>query len=269
MSANKQPEGIAQGIYYDLPAEQYHADPALSSSGLKKLMKNPLEYWDSSPLNPDREPEDTIALKNGRAFHVMLLEPEKFSEEFQIKSGVKTTTMKGMVGEGDYKDMLNAVKAVRQSPLLSRLCAGGKPEVSIFWRDAETGIMCRVRFDYLTPNWGLDYKTITDISKEKLAHAVADYGYDISAAMYLEGMRSADMGGHNNFVLLFQTKKRPYIPRALRIDDRLLAIGHNQFRLGLKLYQENIEKFGVTKWSAGYDTVEDLLIDEMPFRYKQ
>lgn len=268
---NKQPEGFAPGIYYNMSSEDYHADPALSSSGLKKLLKNPMEYWDSSPLNPDREQIDTIALKNGRAFHTMLLEPEKFNNEFEIKPNVKTTTVKGMIGAGDYQDMLNAAKVINKSPLLSKLCAGGKPEVSIFWRDAETQIMCRVRFDYLTPQWGVDYKTTTDVSKDKLAYTVADYGYHISAAMYLEGMRNAseDLGGHNNFILLFQNKKRPYTPRALRIDDPLLEIGLSHFRRGLQIYRENIDRYGIAPWSAGYEGVEDLTIDDMPFKYKQ
>lgn len=272
---HKQPEGIAEGIYYDLSADEYHADPALSSTGLKKLLRNPLEYWDSSPLNPDREQLDTLALKNGRAFHTMLLEPEKFASEFAIKPNCKTTTVKGMIGEGDYNDMLGAATVIKQSPFLSNLCEGGRPEVSVFWRDDETGIMCRARFDYLHPEWAIDYKTTTDISKDKLAYTVADYGYDISAAMYMEGLRKArEMGvyqdsGHNDFILLFQSKKRPYIPRALLLSDKLLEIGLSQFRLGLWIYKENIEKYGVGPWSAGYDTVEDLLIDEMPYKYKQ
>ncbi len=268
----KQPEGKAPGIYYNLPAEEYHSDPALSSSGLKKLLQNPMEYWSTSPLNPDREALDTIALKNGRAAHVLLLEPEKFTEEFIIKEGVQTSKVKGAIGEGDYKDMIKAVEVIRTHPTLSKLISGGRPEVSIFWRDEETGIMCRVRYDYLLPRIGFDFKrTVNVYSKEKLAYAIADYGYDISAPMYIEGLKSTPLytEDHLGFVLLFQMGKSPFVPRALRLDDRIMQTGHNQFRLGLQLYKENIEKYGSAPWSSGYDAVEDLLLEEMPYRYKQ
>lgn len=269
---HKQPLGIEAGVYYNMPSEIYHADPALSSSGLKSLLENPREYWDNSPLNPDREPMDTVTLKNSRAFHTMLLEPEKFNSEFTIKPNCKTSGVKGMVGAGDYQDMLNAARAVKASPL-SGLCTGGKPEVSIFWRDAETQIMCRVRFDYLRPNIGFDYKTTTNVySKEKLGYAVADYGYDISAAMYMDGLKSTNLYNpetHLGFVLLFQTKKRPYTPRALRIEERIMQAGYNEFRRGLWIYKENIEKYGTSPWSSGFDRVEDLALEDMPFKYKQ
>ena len=48
-----------------------------------------------------------------------------------------------------------------------------------------------------------------------------------------------------------------------------LQVWKRWFRQHNIVYKENIEKYGVGPWSAGYDTVEDLLIDEMPYKYKQ
>ena len=79
---NKQPEVIKEGIYFDLPIDQYHADPAISSSGIKLLLKNPQKYWDKSAMNPEKESADTDALRVGKAMHCLLLEPEKFEDEF-------------------------------------------------------------------------------------------------------------------------------------------------------------------------------------------
>jgi hypothetical protein len=33
------------GIYLNLPEDDYHADPALSASGIKKLLQSPADYW--------------------------------------------------------------------------------------------------------------------------------------------------------------------------------------------------------------------------------
>lgn len=267
---SKQPDGIAPGIYYNLSSEEYHADPALSSSGLKLLLKNPLRYWDSSPLNPEREPADTTTLKNSRAFHTMLLEPEKFNSEFEIKPNCKTSSLKGVVGAGDYQDMLNAVKAIRGDNSVSGLITGGKAEVSIFWRDEETGIMCRVRFDYLRPMIGFDYKTTTDISMESIGYAIADYRYDLSAAMYIQGLKQANLydDGHLGFVLLFQEKKRPYLAEAVRLGQDIMDRGYNDFRLGLEIYKKNIERYGRDRWWSGVGGVKDLGMEYMPYKYK-
>lgn len=268
---NKQPQGIAPGIYYDLSAEVYHSDSAISSSGLKTLLKSPYKYWDSSPLNPDREPLDTPTLKNSRAFHTMLLEPEKFQEEFTIKPGCKSSTISGVVGAGDYQDMLNAVKAVKSDSSIAPLLTDGKPEVSIFWRDEKTGVMCRVRFDYLRPKVGFDYKTTTDVSMENIGYAIADYRYDLSAAMYIEGLRAAGMydESHLGFVLLFQEKKRPYLCESIRVPEQLMQKGYHDFRRGLDIYKENIERYGVSKWHSGIGGVKNFDPSYMPYKYQK
>jgi hypothetical protein len=49
------------GIYLNLPEDDYHADPALSASGIKKLLQSPADYWFTSVHNPDREDKDTAA----------------------------------------------------------------------------------------------------------------------------------------------------------------------------------------------------------------
>lgn len=267
---SKQPQGIPPGIYYDLSSEEYHADPALSSSGIKTLLKKPLKYWHNSPLNANRKQEDSQAMKVGRAFHTMLLEPEKFNEEFSIKPNVQSTTTAGMVGAGDYQDMLEAVKVVRGDVTIAPLLTGGHPEVSIFWRDEETGVMCRVRFDYLPKRIGVDYKTTTDVSRESIGYAIADYRYDLSAAMYLDGLNQAGLMGddHLGFVLLFQEKKAPYLCEAVRLSEDLLAIGRRDFRHGLDIYKQYIEKYGAAKWSDNCGGVKDFGIDDMPFKYK-
>ena len=64
----------APGIYFDLAAEEYHADSALSASGMKRLMTGPLEFWRNSVLNPHREEVETDAKELGTAFHKRLLE---------------------------------------------------------------------------------------------------------------------------------------------------------------------------------------------------
>src|SRR5688500_14702575 len=57
-----------------MPESEYHADPSLGSSSLKRLLISPLEYWTYSPWNPRRpEPKATMSQEVGTAMHTRML----------------------------------------------------------------------------------------------------------------------------------------------------------------------------------------------------
>ena len=63
------------GIYFGLSEDGYHADPALSSSGIKTILASPEDYWWQSAMNPDRPTDDDTEAKYwGRAYHKRILE---------------------------------------------------------------------------------------------------------------------------------------------------------------------------------------------------
>ena len=65
------------GLYFDLNDEEYHADTALSASGVVNLLVSPLTFWVNSAFNPEREDVSSEAKERGRAFHTRLLEGEE------------------------------------------------------------------------------------------------------------------------------------------------------------------------------------------------
>jgi len=71
--------GKEPGIYFGLPEDEYHKDPALSSSGIRKLLTSSLDFWVNSPMNPAYVDEKTEAMIVGTAFHRRLLEPERYA----------------------------------------------------------------------------------------------------------------------------------------------------------------------------------------------
>lgn len=64
------------GLYFGLPEDDYHADPALGSSDIKALLMAPEAYWGQSYMNPLYERKDTVATVRGSAYHKFILEGE-------------------------------------------------------------------------------------------------------------------------------------------------------------------------------------------------
>jgi hypothetical protein len=78
------PKPREPGVYFGLPAAEYHADPAIGSSDIKRLLQAPAVYWFHSHLNPARPVDkDTPAKLKGRALHTLVLEGEQaFAKAF-------------------------------------------------------------------------------------------------------------------------------------------------------------------------------------------
>lgn len=305
---NKQPKGMGAGIYFNLTAEDYHNDPAVSCSNIKDLLISPLKYWTNSSLNPNRKQKETVAKSIGTALHCLLMEKEKFKQDYIVlpkldvdsdfyrTESVKPNFLqnfalrktkdaktfeyignKTVIKADDFEEIKAAVDSLESQPAAGSLFQDGYAEVSIFWRDEETRLMCKCRPDYLTPNYIADYKSIADI--EKIGRDLVGYKYHIQAAYYLEGLNNLrkllrkDMTAnqlqdtflkcnqliqnhpskdHNNFIFAFQEKEAPYLVRLKTLDQEVLEIGREKFRLGLEIYKENIEKYGAEKWEDNY-----------------
>jgi hypothetical protein len=74
---------LPDGIYLDLPFDQYKALERMSAGGLTDMMEGPAAFWSRSWLNPRREEkEESKAMLHGRAYHCARLEPEEFDRRF-------------------------------------------------------------------------------------------------------------------------------------------------------------------------------------------
>lgn len=71
-----QPHFPAPGIYFGVPEEVYHAIPAGSSSGLKRLSTSSMDFWADSWMNLDRVARESRWFDYGKAIHAFVLEGE-------------------------------------------------------------------------------------------------------------------------------------------------------------------------------------------------
>jgi len=101
-----------------------------------------------------------------------------------------------------------AVLAIQQSTEARDRVFGGKPEVSLFWRDPATGTPLKSRVDSLKyhERQAIDLKSYSnpfgrDINKT-IGRAISNFRYDIQARLYLEGLKHLT-GDTHTFTFVF------------------------------------------------------------------
>lgn len=197
------PQPFNPGIYFGLDEDDYHADPALGSTDMKKLADSPPDYWFESSYNPMREPsEDTPSRLFGRAVHKFVLEGRGAFEAAYAPTDFSGSTKDGKaeraaiadmgktpIKRADWNRIMMAGTIMRSNPHISTAFLGGMPEVSVFWE--RDGIRRKNRFDFLKPRAVVDLKSNSNKSKrhfpESCRRQIAEYRYDVQCAHYSEG----------------------------------------------------------------------------------
>lgn len=272
------------GVYIGLDIGQYHADPAISSTDIKELLRSPFEYWTNNWMNPQKvEKKTTQAMKFGSAYHELILEPDKFN--YEIIEGQKTTSKVGCLAQDEYSRMQVMRDMIHNNKYHIGLLRDGYAEVSVFWNEPNTGLPCKCRFDYWRPYFVTDLKTTTDVSDGALRNHIPNMGYDVSAAMYMNGMaalRDMVKVGRGNidpkidqtflgkfienpvrFVFLLQETESPFISRAKAMTPGVVECGLDKFYRAIQIAKVNYEAHGTNKWPTGYEMVEDLHIEDL------
>lgn len=136
-------------------------------------------------------------------------------------------------------------RALENHPAAKKLLfsqRGGVAEVSIYWRDPKTGILLRCRVDWtrndLLP---VDLKTADDASLEGFLRHVANYRYDVSQAMYLDGFKVAT--GHKPPAMPFVVveNKPPYAVAVYTCGPNFRMTGFAQYRADVQGYAECLD----------------------------
>jgi exodeoxyribonuclease VIII len=200
----------APGAYHDIPFEQYRKIEAVSNSSLGPLERSPLHYL-TAITSPQKTTDDMLF---GALAHCAILEPDSldiryaFRPAFEKQEGFAkyqkpkatkeyrrlmeeweaTNTGKVIVDEVMLIRAHNVAAAVRSSGKANYyLCPQGQAELTIVWRDSETGLLCKGRLDHWEPidRRICDLKTCRDVLK--MPEQLVRMGYARQAAFYLDG----------------------------------------------------------------------------------
>lgn len=238
-----------RGLITGLAADIYHQGPEHSNSGLTVLVNNTPAHYDL--YRNGLLKKSTPSLSLGTNVHAILLEPERFNEDFAIGPDERRNSKvwKEFAAENEGKELLkqseyNLLLAVKKRVMDSCRAAKwildqpGDNEVSVFWVDKATGLPCRCRpdklFEYRGKQIIIDVKTCRDASPEGFEKSVRNYGYDRNCSFYRRGVEAVT-GHKTEYIILaiestsmiaatYEISAEDQVNASLEIDHLLATI---------------------------------------------
>lgn len=202
-------ELLPVGIHFGLDEQVYHRDPGIGSTDIRKLARNPADYWYESWMNPNRpaEGKSSRGRSRGTALHKLVYEGrDMFDSMFMrgpdqdgMSQGEKTTSTRAANAEAakrgmeclkadDYDRVLIAAAMITKNPALATVFTGGMSEVSVIYE--MDGVRRKARFDYLKIRGIGDLKTCANQFDmpfpEACRSAISSYRYHEQATWYLD-----------------------------------------------------------------------------------
>ncbi len=257
-----------------MPAAEYHAHPAVSRSDLALVRQCPALY--RAKLDGLLERAESQAMRLGTLIHTAVLEPaelEKRYAAFDGRCGTKAhhaaqeaNPGRELVKPADLERAQAMRESVANHPAASRLLAEGEAELSIFWCDAETGIECKCRPDWLTPAGDVvDLKTASCASPDEFARSVWRYRYDVQSAFYADGCRATGLDVRR-FVFVAVEKEPPHLVAVYELDAMDAELGRKRYKQDLATLAACIE---ADDWPGYGDTVQPLSLPRWAYYEEQ
>lgn len=260
---------MTNGIHHDMPAEQYFAAKRLNNSGIKKLLKSPAHYM-ASLIEPK---SDSKALIIGSAVHCATLESNKFDDRYTVMpEGIDRRTKEGkalateiessgkiVLSQADWEVVSHTSKAVQNHETAKKLITKGNAEMTVFAEIDNIPVKCRMDY-FIHPGIIVDLKTTDDASPSGFAKSVANYGYDIQAAWYLDCATAAGLEPFT-FIFIVVEKDSPNAVAIYELDPASIEIGKSKYKKALEIYKEcmannqwpgyslNIETISLPAWA--------------------
>lgn len=275
MTATTERTDITEPGVYNLTAEAYHADPipggSLSSSGARRLLPPSCPALFRHEQLHGRKPRRVFDI--GHAAHALVLGtgPELVKVEadnWRTKASQQAAAEARERGAvpllpDEYAEIHAMADALHAHPVAGALFDPdfGRPEQTLAWQDAQSGIWRRAMLDWLPdPGRGRlivpDYKTTTCAAPSELSKTVQKFGYHQQHAWYVDGAQVLDLGDQDTaFVFVFQEKTAPYLVTVIELDALALRIGRDLNRQAIEIYAD-CSRSGV--WPGYSDDVESV-----------
>lgn len=286
------------GIYENLPIEVYHGSGlSVSKSGLDDLARCPAMFW-ALHRDPDRPARiEKAGQLEGNLAHCALLEPAEFAKRYAVlpkdapsrptpaqwkavNSNESSTAAKAwwtawnkqhadariISAEQAYTarcqaHSMRSLQSVWGGMSMADMLARGRAEVSAYWTDNITGVLCRCRPDLVVPVNDrqvvlVDVKTYGDASKREFGRQVVRKAYHRQDSFYSEGFQQASGLEVLAFIFVVVETAWPYLAASYQLGDESRHEGALQHRDLLDLYAECERTNTWPSYTPATDTVD-------------
>lgn len=253
MNDSAKPQGVG---CFDMSSDDYRKSDGVSRSTLWKF-HNATDKRFEFLLNEKKEPTD--AMNFGTACHAYLLDESEFKAKFAFGPDVSRSTKEWKAFEAtvpagkiilknkDLEEIMLIAATLKANKLASNILKGYH-EKTFFWRDEETGLLCKARPDSIHFSAGIiaDLKTTNDSAPEEFLKKIYDMGYHMQAAYYLDGVKAAfEQSGQqlelgripDKFVFVAVENELPFESAIYDLPDFFIDEGRRLYRTYLDRYK--------------------------------
>lgn len=226
---------------------EYFAVDALSASGCKLILKSPAHYKADREIK--REP--TKAMVMGTIFHSLVLMPHE-NPEYAVQRQ-PWTTKEGkaekehlqslgvpIISEKEESAILAMRDAIYQHRMVVEMLDEARaytiaPESAIYWSGGIAQVAMKCKPDAVTEDAILDLKTCFDASPDGFSRQIAQFGYAIQAAMYIDGVYH-ETGTKKKFRFIAIEKEPPYAIGVYELDAASILTGEAKRQRAAVIY---------------------------------
>lgn len=246
------------GIYHDIPWSRYCAWNAFSQSLVPFALKSKKKLLGRIAM----QHRSTRSMALGSLVDCLVLEPHEFENSYVMQP--KKYKSEKTIGRGNdkktvvvekpwnsnsntCKEFLNEAaaqkktvidadtysKAVEMKAVIEKneeartIIESSEKQVSIVWRDDNTGILCKGRLD-LVGKKITDLKTTVDASKNEFARSIAKWGYHVQAGAYVNGYHLAT-GDRLDYAFIAVESGRDPECQVYDLDPSSVIKGYQEF----------------------------------------
>lgn len=257
-------------IHRDLTYLEYAAIPAWNWSRIKLLeLASPLHVFQD--VFQDHGDNDTPARVVLRAIHCAVLEPHRFGERYSVFAGTRNASHKLYKSHlacfpgtevllPRERDQITATAAaIRDHHVVRDLMAEGEGEVVVTWDDADTGLPCKARIDWLGTKGWFDLKTFGTTHERRVASMAAQQLTHGQLAHYDAGLRA---NGIELPALLVVAEGQGAQDVAVFAMDE--GVPHGALHVGRVLRERLMRELAgcvaEDRWPGRHETVQDLVL---------